>query len=126
VVPDRVIYSAVGLWALSLAALLVIGRQIGETLMLVLFCLMMGCAAFIVANCYGAVGLLRLLALAVLGGVCVAAVTLILPEVGEVVTGLGPIVLGVLVAAVERRKRRRRRVVVLTTNERAVVLTTNA
>jgi hypothetical protein len=88
---------------------------------------MMGCAAFIVANCYGAVGLLRLLALAVLGGVCIAAVTLVLAEgADEVVAGLGPIVLGVLVAAVERRKRRRRRVVVLTTNDRAVVLTTNA
>jgi hypothetical protein len=88
---------------------------------------MMGCAAFIVANCHGAVGLLRLLALAVLGGVCIAAVTLVLAEgADEVVAGLGPIVLGVLVAAVERRKRRRRRVVVLTTNDRAVVLTTNA
>jgi hypothetical protein len=124
--PDRVVYSAVGLWALSLAALLVIGRELGETAVLVLFCLMMGCAAFIVVNCYGPVGLLRLLALAVLGGVCVAAVTLVLPEgVGEVVAGFGPIVVGVLVAAAERRKRPRRRVIVLTTSERTVVLTTD-
>jgi hypothetical protein len=124
--PDRVVYAAVGLWALSLAALLVIGRHIGENVVLVLFCLMMGCAAFIVASCYGVVGLLRLLALAVLGGVCIAAVTLVLPDGADAVAaGLGPIVLGVLVAAAERRKRRRRRVVVLTTNDRAVVLTTN-
>ncbi|MDA0158824.1 hypothetical protein OM076_00990 [Solirubrobacter ginsenosidimutans] len=124
--PDRVVYSALGLWALSLAALLVIGRELGETVVLVLFCLMMGCAAFIVASCYGLVGLLRLLALALLGGVCVAAVTLVLPEgVDEVVAWLGPIVLGVLVAAVERRKRRRQRVIILTTSERTVVLTTD-
>jgi hypothetical protein len=125
--PDRIVYGVAALWALLLAALLVIGRHLGEDVVLVLFCLMMGCAAFIVGNCYGLVGLLRLLAAAVLCGVCIAAVTLVLPEgASEVVAWLGPFVLGVVLAAVERRKRRRRRVVVLTTNDRAVVLTTNA
>jgi hypothetical protein len=103
---------------LSLAALLTVGRHTGEQVVLILFGVMVSSAALVVANCYGIVGLLRLLGLALVAGLCLAAVTTPLPGwLGEALSGVVvPFSFGVLLAVRERRKRHRRRVVVLTTN----------
>ena len=85
--PDRIVYAVVGTWVASLLALLTVGRSASEGVVFVLFGLMISSVVFVVANCYGVVGLLRLLGWAV-----------------------APIAVGVLIAAVERRKRSRQRV----------------
>ena len=79
---------------------------------------MMGSAAFVVANCYGVVGLLRLLALAAVAGVAIAAVSGVLPwGLGGLLPAVAPLAIGAFIAIAERRKRRRQRVVVVTVSD---------
>src|SRR5262245_59472196 len=106
--PDRVVYAVAGVWVASLLALLTLGRSISDYGVFILFGLMMTSAAFVVANCHGVLGLLRLVALAFVASVGVAVVAhRLFGDTGDTITGvLAPLTAGLLIAVVERRKLR--------------------
>src|SRR5262249_39494447 len=74
-----------------------------EGVVFVLFGVMISSAAFIVANCYGVINLIGLLAMASFVGVCLALVAQALP--GAAADALGGGAAPFIVAAVARRRR---------------------
>jgi hypothetical protein len=91
-------YFAVAVWGVALAGTLIAGL-LGSGAVLVLFLVMITACAAVVVMCYGTVGLLRILLLAVGFAACVIALGRLMPE------PLAELLVLVTTVAVLRRRR---------------------